>query len=115
MRHRPHHEYEYATLILDFLDCGLFLAIWISLAVAIALSDADCSVPPPGSGHLQTTACKTIYAALALAVVAWISFVFSIWRDYRRLRADWADPREPKLVWAKGRETHESEAELERR
>jgi hypothetical protein len=73
MIHRPksHHYYTFA---LEFINWSLFLAVWISISVNIGRHN-QC-VAPDG-GHSQTRECKTIYSALAFAIVDWLLFTVS--------------------------------------
>jgi hypothetical protein len=70
MIHRP-RTHHYLTLALEFINWSLFLAVWIALSVNIGRHD-QC-VAPDG-GHSKTRECKTIYSALAFAIVDWLLF-----------------------------------------
>jgi hypothetical protein len=70
MVHRP-FSHAYLTLALEFINWGMFLAIWIALSVNIG-KHQDCVAPDGGHSHLRE--CNTIYTALAFAIVDWILF-----------------------------------------
>ena len=53
----------------------MFLAVWIILAEQISCDDTVCAAP--GGGHLTIQPCKTIYAALAFAIVTWLLYAIS--------------------------------------
>ena len=53
----------------------MFLAVWIVLAEQISRDNTVCAAPD--GGHLTTQPCKTIYAALAFAIVTWLLFGIS--------------------------------------
>jgi hypothetical protein len=70
MIHRP-KSHHYITLVLEFINWGLFLAIWIALSVNIGRND-QCVAPDGGHDHSRP--CNTIYTALAFAIVDWLLF-----------------------------------------
>lgn len=75
MRDHPTHPHQIVTGILDFINWGMFLAVWIALAQQISSDNSYCTAPD--GGHLHTKPCNTIYSACALAVVNWILFTIS--------------------------------------
>jgi hypothetical protein len=70
MIHRPisHH---YITLALEFINWGMFLAVWIAISANIG-KHQECVAPTGGHSHARE--CNTIYSALAFAIVDWILF-----------------------------------------
>jgi hypothetical protein len=79
------HSYlNVIILMLDFINWGLFFAVWVALAVNISSETSYCSVSP-GGGHSTSTPCQTIYAAFAFAIVAWILFTHTLTRSTQEL------------------------------
>lgn len=70
MSYRP-RSHHFLTLALEFINWGMFLAVWIALSVNIG-QDSYCSGPL--GGHLHTRWCNSIYSALAFAIIDWILF-----------------------------------------
>ena len=70
MIHRP-RTHHYLTLALEFVNWALFLAVWIALSVNIGRHDQCVAVD---GGHAKTQECKTIYTALAFAILDWLLF-----------------------------------------
>ena len=64
-------------LVLDFINWGMFLAVWIALAINISSTTSYCSIGP-GGGHSDSTPCQTIYAAFAFAIVGWLFFTHTL-------------------------------------
>src|SRR5947207_9404630 len=75
MKYHPTHPHQFVALVLEFINWGMFLAVWIALAEQISCNTSFCAAP--GGGHLHTKQCKTIYSACALAIVSWILFTIS--------------------------------------
>ena len=73
MIHRPvsHH---YITLALEFINWGMFLAIWIALSANIG-KHQECVAP--NGGHSHSRPCNTIYTAIAFAILDWILFTIT--------------------------------------
>lgn len=71
MSHRP-HNHQYLTLALEFINWGLFFAVWIALAVNIGRDDQFCR--DVDGSHSHTKECDTIYTAFAFAIADWILF-----------------------------------------
>lgn len=74
MSHRP-RTHHYLILALDFINWGLFFAIWIALAVNIGRDD-QCAASD--GGHLRTKECDTIYTAWAFAIADWLLFTVTL-------------------------------------
>ena len=70
MVYRP-FSHAYITLALEFINWGMFLAIWIALSVNIG-KHQECVAPDGGHSHVRE--CNTIYTALAFAIADWILF-----------------------------------------
>jgi hypothetical protein len=73
MTHRP-KKHHYLILILEFINWGLFLAVWISISVNIGRHD-QCVAS--NGGHSHSKPCDTIYTALAFAIADWLLFSFT--------------------------------------
>jgi hypothetical protein len=73
MIHRP-RTHHYFTFALEFINWGLFLAIWIAISVNIGRHDQCVAAD---GGHASTRECRTIYTALAFAIVDWLLFTVS--------------------------------------
>jgi hypothetical protein len=70
MIHRP-LSHQYITLALEFINWGMFFAVWIALAVNIG-QNTQCVAP--SGGHSHSRECNTIYTALAFAIIDWLLF-----------------------------------------
>src|SRR5277367_4231565 len=70
MVHRP-FSHAYLTLALEFINWGMFLAIWIALSANIG-KHQECVASDGGHSHARE--CNTIYTALAFAIVDWLLF-----------------------------------------
>ena len=58
----------------------MFLGVWICLSVDMASNTSYCSIRKSGFRYpapRYTTACNTMYAAYAFALVEWILFTIS--------------------------------------
>ena len=73
MVHRP-KSHHYYTLVLEFINWGLFLAIWIALSVNIGRHDQCVAA---NGGHDHSRPCDTVYSALAFAIFDWLLFSFT--------------------------------------
>lgn len=74
MVHRPRSHHP-ITLVLEFINWGMFFAVWIALSVNIG-KHQECVAPDGGHSHVRE--CNTIYSALAFAIVDWILFTVSL-------------------------------------
>lgn len=70
MVHRP-ASHHYLTLVLEFINWGMFLAVWIALSVNIG-KDQQC-VAVDG-GHAHNRPCNAVYTTIAFAIVDWLLF-----------------------------------------
>lgn len=82
MKDHPNHPHELVSLILDIISWGMFLAVWITLAIEISSDTSYCN--PRGYGHLHTRGCNTLYSAFALAIVVWLLYTLSGWGSWIR-------------------------------
>jgi hypothetical protein len=71
MIHRP-KTHHYVILALEFINWGMFLAVWIALSVNIG-KHQECAATLD-SGHSHSRPCNTAYTAIAFAIVDWILF-----------------------------------------
>jgi hypothetical protein len=71
MVHRAKSHY-FLIVLLEFLNWGMFLAVWISIAVNIG-KHQWCE-GSNGSGHEHNRPCNSAYTILAFAIVDWILF-----------------------------------------
>jgi hypothetical protein len=74
MIHRP-KSHQYITLVLEFINWAMFFAVWIAISVNIG-KDQEC-VAADG-GHSHSRECRTIYSALAFAIINWILFTVTL-------------------------------------
>jgi len=74
MIYRP-FSHHYLILALEFINWGMFFAIWIALSVNIGKHD-ECAAFF-NSGHSHSRPCNTIYTALAFAILDWILFTIT--------------------------------------
>jgi len=76
MRTHPGHPHEFVSLVIDCINCLMFLAVWVALAVEVSSDHTPCS--GMRNVHGLNTACRTLDSALALSVVAWILFTVGV-------------------------------------
>ena len=70
MSHRP-KRHHHLILLFEFINWGLFLAVWIALSVNIG-RHTQCATS--SGGHDHSRPCNTIYTALAFAIADWLLF-----------------------------------------
>jgi hypothetical protein len=75
MQYRP-KSHHWIVLLLEFINWGLFLAVWIGLADAISCDTGHCA--DPSGGHLHINPCNTLYGAFGLSIAVWILFTLSL-------------------------------------
>ena len=79
MRTHPGHPHEFVSLVIDSINCVMFLAVWVALAVEVSSDHTPCS--GHGNGRGVNIACRTLDGALALSVAAWILFTVGVWNS----------------------------------
>ena len=76
MRTHPGHPHEFVSLVIDSINCLMFLAVWVALAIEVSSDHTPCS----GTRNLRrvNTACRTLDGAFALSVAAWVLFTVGV-------------------------------------